>query len=268
MTGGFGSGGGFRGEYEEPLVGRHEQQLSYNSLPHRNSASRLQDFMGNMVEPDARPLTAGGGSGTGAHPFFDKLHSLGMAPRSYEEDNVEVSPTAIFRDLMLAASKKTAADSKKKLKVYATAKEFWTDVFDSKVWFYSARDDPQVHAAYDFHLKSMLYLDVKRGWAIAAAYNTKVMKGCKENYIDLVRLSQQPQALIGNIEPALDQPSLQAARQDVTDALTGQGSGGASSTKGGDMTWCPSCVKNFPKSANHAPKECFQAAKTKYLKKP
>jgi hypothetical protein len=82
-----------------------------------------------------------------------------------------------------------------------------------------------------------------------------------------VRLSQQPQALSGNIEPALDQPSLQAARQDVTDALTGQGSEGASSTKGGDMTWCPSCVKNFPKSANHAPKECSQAAKTEYLKK-
>jgi hypothetical protein len=41
MTGNFGSGGGFRGEFEEPLVGRHEQQLSYNSLPHRNSASRL-----------------------------------------------------------------------------------------------------------------------------------------------------------------------------------------------------------------------------------
>jgi hypothetical protein len=53
MTGGFGSGGGFHGEYEEPLVGCHEQQLSYNSLPHRNSASRLQDFMGNMADPDA-----------------------------------------------------------------------------------------------------------------------------------------------------------------------------------------------------------------------
>jgi hypothetical protein len=49
LIGGFGSGGGFRGEYVEPL----------------------QDF--NMAEPAARSPTAGGGNGTGAHPF---LHSV------------------------------------------------------------------------------------------------------------------------------------------------------------------------------------------------
>ena len=162
---------------------------------------------------------------------MNKLFGLGAMPK---KTATAITPEMVVHSLIADATAKAANKASKKLKNYATAQEFYQMVYTKKLnVFVEGEDDRASFDALQFHLKCVQFIELEHGWSVANYYYTHVMQGWREEWIDLVYLSEQPAALVGAMRAAVHHDTLSDARSTALEARL-KGGGGGGGGGGGD----------------------------------
>jgi hypothetical protein len=187
-------------DFTRSVVGRGEAS--------QDTADRLLSTLnlGSQVHTHNSGGGVVGGGGVGDGGFFGQYRAGGNTAPAASRLTAET----YIQDIAAAANAKLAKAATE-IKRYDSPDLFWGDIWGNGSW---TGRGPYAEAC-DQHLKCILFLQTRRGFATAEEYNFLVLSGVRSGFIDFEWLTTRPEAVAGAMKAALHYESIHTARLNV-----------------------------------------------------